>query len=311
MRSTQSRKALMAEGALMAYLAPRLALDAKVNLAPVFDGVTDDNFGQTKAAMLDRLRAATKGKFKLATDERVEGAEKMLEEIDKKEPKAKDSRRRGKDSTAKENGEGEEDDDDTAMDAEMAAGWERIKDKLKGNDEAEPDIEAMDAFMKGCDKRAADRKARDELPEEKAKREEAEEARRKESEAAAAKDRKSAKDSDKKAMDEAISTAVSTAVANERKNQRDTHAALDDVRSHPQIGRVSIACDSAEDVYKSALDILGVPTKGLHPSAFKPIFDANRKSGERRESGRRIAADSASGKSLGEMFPDAARLLSN
>lgn len=43
----------------------------------------------------------------------------------------------------------------------------------------------------------------------------------------------------------------------------------------PLVGELNLAFDSANDVYKEALSILGIETKGIHPSAYKAIFDAN------------------------------------
>jgi hypothetical protein len=59
----------------------------------------------------------------------------------------------------------------------------------------------------------------------------------------------------------------------------------------PFVGELAIACDSAEAVYKLALDTMGVSVKGIHASAFRAIVEAQPKPGEVRRV--KIAADSA------------------
>lgn len=97
---------------------------------------------------------------------------------------------------------------------------------------------------------------------------------------------------DAKAMDAAIAKRVDAAVA-----ARDAlHSARKDVE--PILGVV--AMDSAADVYKAALDKLGIATDGVHPSAFKALLQATRKGTDN------FAHDSAAGGgtiSMKEAFP--------
>ena len=58
----------------------------------------------------------------------------------------------------------------------------------------------------------------------------------------------------------------------------------------PLVGRMAIAQDSAEGVYKEALKLLGVSTEGVHPSAFKTLVQMQKKSGN---TAQRFASDSA------------------
>jgi hypothetical protein len=68
-----------------------------------------------------------------------------------------------------------------------------------------------------------------------------------------------------KAMDAAISAAVAHALA-----QRDAaHAAREAVK--PVLGVVAL--DSAEAIYKAALDKLGVETKGVDATAYRSLFE--------------------------------------
>lgn len=75
---------------------------------------------------------------------------------------------------------------------------------------------------------------------------------------------------------------------------------------YPHIGEVKIACDSASDVYKLALDHAKVSTKGVHPSAFRAMVGMLRK-GEVKAP---IAMDHATVRDdFGARFPNAVPLL--
>ena len=101
----------------------------------------------------------------------------------------------------------------------------------------------------------------------------------------------------KKAMDEAI--------AGERARQRDVRDAERFVR--PWIGDLKVAFDSAEDVYKAALEARGKATKGIHPSAYRAILEMLPKPGNDRATAHnnRVAMDAAQTKSFAEMYPGA------
>jgi hypothetical protein len=73
---------------------------------------------------------------------------------------------------------------------------------------------------------------------------------------------------DKKAMDAAIKSASSAAVAHAVKRVQAIHQAEKDVL--PLIGEV-VAQDSAEAVYKLALDHAGIDVSGVHPSAYAAL----------------------------------------
>jgi len=87
----------------------------------------------------------------------------------------------------------------------------------------------------------------------------------------------------KKAMDSAVNAAVARV--------NGIHEARKAV--FPYVGELSLACDSAADVYRAALTNLGVSVKGVHDSAFPAILAAQPKPGEVRAV--KIAKDSASG----------------
>lgn len=66
----KSRRALMLNGALAAYFAPKMAMDAKVDFGKIIDGVTAGTIGKTKKALATKIVAAVTPK--LAMDEAVD-----------------------------------------------------------------------------------------------------------------------------------------------------------------------------------------------------------------------------------------------
>lgn len=73
----------------------------------------------------------------------------------------------------------------------------------------------------------------------------------------------------------------------------------------PYVGEV-VAQDSAEAVYKIALDMMGIKTDGIHPSAFRAILEAQPKPNAAKED--RISMDSAQTASFTERFPGFGKL---
>lgn len=67
----------------MAYLLPKLAQDASIDLAPIFVGVTAKNFKDKKADIVAGLKSATTGK--LAADANIDDAPGFLDGIEKVE----------------------------------------------------------------------------------------------------------------------------------------------------------------------------------------------------------------------------------
>lgn len=110
----------------------------------------------------------------------------------------------------------------------------------------------------------------------------------------------------KTAMDAAIKAATDA-----------TRAELLAVRNaeidvQPVIGVLAVAQDSAEAVYKMALDHMKVDLAGVDPSAYKAVFNAvkGQRTAEPQTSPRIVAQDSAIGgaKSFAELFPNAAKI---
>lgn len=274
-----SRKAVLAQGAVMTYLAPKLAQDAKIDLAPVFDGVSAKNFKAKKPDMVAAIKDATKGK--LAQDASLEDVTQLLDALEGAEVMegADTDPNSGLPMVPSEN-------DDTTMDAGPA---EKIKAFLKGKISDE-DLAKIDAL---CAAPAAS----DEDDEEK----------RKAEEAARAKDEAEKKDMvTKPAMDAAIAAAVKAATDQATKNQIEIRDAERAVR--PYVGDLAMAHDSAESVYRTALKTLGVDIEGVHGSALPAILKAQPVPGAKPAAKPALAADAAAVKSFSERYPEAARI---
>ena len=73
----------------------------------------------------------------------------------------------------------------------------------------------------------------------------------------------------------------------------------------PYVGKLT-AMDSAESVYKSALEVLKIDIKGVHPSAYKAVLMAQPKPGDAPKP--RVAQDSSMPSDFLEAFPGADRI---
>ena len=246
-RSVSQRERAM--DALTAYLAPKLAKDAKLDeglnaILFAFDAESEEKE--------EKEEKKEEAKDKKAKDE--EAPEKKPEGVDKK---AKD--KKAKDKKAMD------DFKEKLKDKMSAEDWKAACDEIDGMDE-EKDEEDENPDPEKTNK--GDKKAKDGISHE----------------------------SMTKAMDEAI--------AGERKRQRDVREAERFVR--PWIGDLKIAYDSADDVYKAALESRGKPTKGIHPSAYRTILEMLPKPGtEARTASTRVAMDASGKKSFAEFYPGA------
>jgi hypothetical protein len=277
-----SRKAALAKGALIA-LKPKLAADAKLDLNPILAGVTAANWLVSKPLIASAIKP------KLAKDADLDSVMQLLDSLDG----------------------GDEDDLDVGLDdepAEMpavdASPVDDICSMLKGKISDE-DMSAIESKLRGL-KLAGDEE--DTPP------------------AAAAKpDDKPAMDNppptpgtnapggkpatekddsvSKPAMDAAINTAVKAAEAATIKRLNDIADAKE--VAHAYVGKLSVAFDSAESVYRTALETLGVKVDGIHPSAFRAVLEAQPKPGFVQP---RIAQDSAVPVDFASAFPNAGRL---
>lgn len=113
----------------------------------------------------------------------------------------------------------------------------------------------------------------------------------------------------KTAMDAAIKAAVKVAETRTIARLNAIRAAETFVR--PWVGAMSIAQDSADGVYKRALETLGVGgLDKVHPSAYRAILEVHPKPGDRvSQAYRPVAMDSAASTRYEQRFPNAGRLL--
>ncbi len=311
-RKPFSRKAALAKGALLAHLKP-MARDAKLDLNPVLAGVTAANWLASKPSIVAALRP------KLAADADIESLVSLLDSLD---------------------GEGS-DDDDVALDqpvgrpemqpAKVDAGpaasatggpIDAILAALRGKISDE-DLAGIETKLRGLKLAPGDQDddtATDTPPPTPGtpappatsavavKKDEAtdsatkgERVSRPAMDAALAR----AKADTRAAMDAALKDAVKQAAKDAETAAIHRMRAVADAETfvQPWVGRLALAQDSAEDVYRAALDMLGVSVAAIHPSAYRAILEAQPKPGNSRP---RVAMDSAALKSFAERYPHAA-----
>src|SRR5258708_19165512 len=222
-----SRKGSVAQGALMIFLRPKLAKDAKIDLGPALTGVNSKNFKAKKPAIVTSITDLTKGK--LAKDANIEGLVDLIDALEGVGPT-----------------EDEEDPmvdpNDAGMDADPV---EAMRGFLQGKI-ADDDIEKACAMMKP-------KAAADETPEQKEAREkkEKEEAEKKTAADKTARDEEEKDKPTKAAMDAAVPLAEDTAT---KRAEANTMQRLNDIRIAeravaPLIGAVTTALDSASAIY--------------------------------------------------------------
>lgn len=321
-----SRTAGIALLTTAAFLRPRLAQDARLDLRSAFRGVTAKNYGEQKANVVAKISDLVRGK--LAADSSIGEVAQLLDMIEKHgaESGEDDDMEEPMMDAAEEIGEKFAEPD--SMDAEPLAEVESfLKDKL-----SDEDLAAVCSMLRGGETEDEDPKldelgAADEDEQEKKDNAKTDKETNMDSDMEdRVKENKGAKDEpppfkgkpkvggamdknlvSKSAMDAALRDVREQTTQAIMKTQREVRDAEKRVR--PWVGDISIACDSAEAVYKAALASLGV--KGLdkiHPSAYSHVLDAQPLPGAKKQSDSRPAMDSASVASFAERFPGAARI---
>ena len=329
-----SRKAAVMEGALFAYLRPKLAQDAKVDFKPILANVTDANFAKSKGVIVDRVKKATAGKLAQDADigdlvQLLNGLEGSVEakdgESDWAPPmeigagtEAASTYATGGASTGNSGPEptdtsSEHVGETPLKDQGFDAGIEELKAFLASKGMSEEDIAKVMELMVAKPAEAAPPEVPAEAPatdndlsELEAEEEQAQEAEGEEQFDLEKKDKDDMVT--KPAMDAAIAAAVKSATEAANRVQREIRDAERAVR--PYVGDLAMAHDSAQSVYSAALKSLGVKVDGVHPSAFPVILSMQPKAGEKAAKPARasVAMDSSSTKSFNEMFPDANRI---
>jgi len=329
-----------------AAINPLLATDAKVNYAPLFKGVTTKNFKERKPALLTGIKTAIAGKT-IAKDASVEHLAHMLdqfeaapaladksmdESVSGPQHRAMEAAAQGQSTLGIPENVGEEfaEADKGKTFGDSLRAWA----KDKGFELADEDYAALDEMHKSCrDEKMPD--AEDEDPDKKKEEEEgaadgddgeaedeAEGEKKDDDEddgkkKPAAKD-KQAKDKGKGAMDKKVITQdeVNRAIAAERARSREAVEARAFVR--PYVGDVSLALDSAEDIYRATAKALRIEdAETVHASALKSLIKVT---GEARKkamasdsssffsAGPNLAQDAAASDTFTKMFPGASRI---
>lgn len=296
---------------------PLLALDKKVELGPIFKGVTMANFKERKPTMLADLQKALQGNT-IAKDASVEHLAHMLDQFEHvKEPKSLDESVSGEQHRAmeaaahghsnlgipQEVGKEFEEKDKGKTFGDMIRDWAMSKDWTAGM--TEDDFGNLEKMHKDC---------KDEMPENAL--DESEEEKKRKEEEERKKDEDAAKD--KHAMDErlkgmvtqdAMNAAIQAAVATANANSMKASEAREFVR--PYVGDLPMALDSAEKIERAAakaLNIEGADT--IHASALRTLIKTCARPAGARESDFNMALDTAASgaDSFAAMFPDAARI---
>jgi len=111
---------------------------------------------------------------------------------------------------------------------------------------------------------------------------------------------------DKPAMDAAIAKAVTAAEARTVQRMNAMHSALEAVKPH--VGVIA-AMDSAEDVFKFALDAKGIDTANVHPSAYGAMVRMLNTAGPAPTvRATTLAQDSANASDFDKRFPLATKV---
>ncbi|KVH51185.1 DUF2213 domain-containing protein [Burkholderia diffusa] len=284
-----SRKAALVKGALLAHLKPKLAADAQLN--PILAALTSANWPTSKAALVAALKP------KLASDADVESLVSLLDSLEGEDP-GEDEDKPVVAPLAAPNGA-----DAGPVDAILSA----LRGKLSDDDLAE--IEPMLRGLKLAGDEEEDDPAEDTPPPTPGTpappaastvTKDSDVVSRPAMDAALAQVRKDART----AMDAAMRDVVKQAAKDAEDAAIRRMRAVADAESFvmPWVGRLAIAQDSAEAVYRAALDTLGIHLDGIHPSAFRAILEAQPKPGTARP---RVALDAAAQKGFAERFPHA------
>lgn len=269
---------IMLNAALRGYLTPKLAQDAALDLKPVVRGVTPATWAADKPRVKLALDAALKGK--LASDADVSDVIEVLDQLDDVKEQVAEAVAAGTDPADPAPGE----DADGDM---MGRLMEFLAGKL-----SDEDMDAVKTLMKPeVDPGAAPAKDAQTGAKPAAK--------------DAAKEPAKGETVSKQAMDAAIGAAVQAATQATLNRLNAVKAAEKAVR--PYVGELAIAQDSAEGVYRLALDTLKIDTKGVPAEALPHILAAQPLPGA-TPARRALAMDAAGAKSFLERFPGADRL---
>lgn len=310
-KTVLSRKAVAAQGALVAYLAPKLAQDAKIDWTPTFKGVTAANYKAKSPAIAQDVLRQTKGKL-IAKDEGLDLAEvaKVLEAVaelspeeEKAEPPAMDDDRMEKLRAICGDKLGDE---ELAKILEMMAPAATDSAESGSSGGGAPvDTGSYGSDIPGTAENGASASMSNNVNGDEEETEEQKAARLKKEE----EDKKNMVT--KPAMDAAISRAVKAATDAAVLKQQQIFAAHREVTK--AVGELpNCAMDSVEGIYVSGLKALNIDTDGLPQAALQPLFRtvvAERAAATSTKINPAvIAQDAAAAEDYAKRFPHANRL---
>lgn len=279
-----SPRAVLMKGALIPYLKPKLLAGTVLALDAALGSVNGANWRTERVKVLNAITKEYGPK--LAKDASLEDMHAFLDRLDGEESGAEDWAAMDDEVEAMDTEEVDEENEARKKEAEdkmPAKDRKAARDARRGARDAARS--ARDAKMSAKDKKARDA--------ERAKDEDDDEEKRETKEIEA-----EDKAKDKKAMDSAISSAVTAATDKVRADLRAAAAAREAVR--PLIGQVSIAMDSAEAIYKAALDHYKIDVSDAPPAAYAALVRTIKPAGERKAG---PAMDAALSDDLSSRFP--------
>lgn len=325
----------MSIGAVVGFLQPRLAKDAKVSVAMAFDGIPVGKKFDSKL-LAKQLTKQVKGK--LANDASMgqiaelldmidshEGAVEADESVSKEQHGAMEAAAHGQSNLGIPKKVGEE-----FSEADKGKSFDRkaARDWLSGKGMSEDDIAEFEgATGAGAEDEEEDDPenepdvdpnkpaAKDEPPPFEGRPDPGGKmaAKDKKAKDKAAKD-KAAKDAAEKekegmvskgAMDAAIEKAKTDTAAAVLKSQRELQEALREVR--PIVGEIHLALDSAEAVYKHVLEARKVDIDGVPASAYRAMVKMIPRESTPRPAPA-VAMDAAASTDFAKQFPGAAAI---
>lgn len=264
-----TRVAAVCKGALMAYLAPKLAMDARIDLHPLLNGLTAKNFASKRNELLGGVTNLVKDK--LAKDAELDHLPELLEALEKEEDGGMDEEEDDKEKKV------EEDADPNA--APPSSSHEFLKGKLSSEDMATYDALSKDEVKPGVDPNAREKEQGIDAEED----DEEEEMKKKKAE----------DDRGDLITKSAMDSAITSAIGSEKQRQQAIRAAEKAFRPH--LGELTMSFDSAEEVYRHGLKALGVKTKldNVPLPALQAILESQPAKSVRREDHQEVAMDSA------------------
>lgn len=324
---TLTRKAAMTMGALAAYLRPKLAKDTQLDWGKILGSVNSKNFAQKKPAIIAGLKEQTRGK--LARDASLDDVTSLLDHLDKADTEgaAHDDPIQTDPNTGVPN-YGEINRLDEAHDVDAhAALREFLQGKLSpediekacatvGDDDLDVTDHEDDGAMAGLDEEpsgygqggkpdankmaaAKDRAARDEPPPFKG-------SPKVGGEMVSKDEMNRAIQFAVQQVQEAANSTAAVAIRTAKEEAARIHEAEKFVR--PWVGDLAMAHDSADQVYKTALQALGKSVDGVHPSAYRAILELTPVPGRDVRLNSKLSMDSAGRSDFEKRFPEAARI---